>query len=348
MVTVNASNILKYYFDSVEIKKIEQLNTGLINQTFHVLTNHGQFILQRINKGIFKKIPSLINNKVKVTQYLLDNNFKAAKFIKTLSNEFFVENQDEIWQLSKYIESDTIYRMNTCSAKASGTYLANFHKILIDFPINELEDSIPNFHNTTKRYSDLIACLKFASKDKLFKTQKELDQLNNFFTIITPIANAILDEQIPLRVVHNDTKITNFLFDKNGQVICLIDFDTIMAGSILNDIGDALRSACNTSDENERDLEKVQFSQEIYDAFISSYLNASKDFLTEIELENIPLALPMILFEQACRFLTDYYNNDIYYPIDYPEHNLIRCRTQLKLFSDVIDYLTENDIRIVS
>ena len=150
---------------------------------------------------------------------------------------------------------------------------------------------------------------------------------------------AIQQKTIPVRVVHNDTKISNMLFDEFEKIICIIDYDTVMPGSILHDVGDALRSGTNTSTEDEVDLNLVNFNSNIYDAFMKSYLKKAKSFMTKDEIENIHLSLPLLLFEQSCRFLDDYLNHDKYYVVKYDTQNLIRTKTQLRLLDQVCNYL---------
>jgi N-acetylhexosamine 1-kinase len=163
----------------------------------------------------------------------------------------------------------------------------------------------------------------------------EIDFLIENYHKIKPLVDAVNHAQIPIRVVHNDTKVANILFDEDENPICFIDFDTLMPGCILHDIGDALRSGTNRSDENERDLEKVVFEKQIYDTFLKGYLSIAQSFISEIELINIHLALPLMLFEQSTRFLEDYLNNDNYYSVDYSEHNLNRAKTQIKLLNEL-------------
>jgi N-acetylhexosamine 1-kinase len=338
---ISAKSILNHYFDTVEILKIEQLNTGLINQTFDIDTNLGRFILQKINKGVFKNWTSLMQNKISVTEFLRKSGFPVASIIKTIKGDYQVEEQDEIWHLSEYIVSCTKERMNAKTASESGKLIASFHKALLNFPMSEIRETIPDFHNVIKRYDDLKACIQRTEKEKLFETKQEIDFLERYSDFISPLARLINNGEIPIRIVHNDTKLTNILFDSLDNAICLIDFDTIMCGTIFNDVGDAMRSGSNDGDENEQDLNLVHFNREIYETFIESYLQEANSFLTEIEKENIHFALPLILFEQACRFLADYYNGDVYYPVDHSKHNLIRARTQIKLLEEVIRYRIE-------
>jgi N-acetylhexosamine 1-kinase len=209
----------------------------------------------------------------------------------------------------------------------------------LDFPISELEYTIPDFHNTIKRFCDFEESIKKASPERLLEAKESIAFLESNFKSIETVANAINSGRIPLRVVHNDTKIGNMLFDGNGNILCIIDFDTVMLGSIFHDVGDALRTGTNTSTEEEKDLTKVCFDIEIYEAFMEAYIKEALSFMSEDESKNIHLSLPLILFEQACRFLGDYLNNDSYYTTTYEDQNLVRAKTQIKLMDSVQLYL---------
>jgi N-acetylhexosamine 1-kinase len=224
------------------------------------------------------------------------------------------------------------------TAEKVGAFLANFHKKILNFPISELEYTLPNFHNTLKRYDDFLQNVAIASKERLKTAENEIGNIKRNFNKIKGVATAIQNEVIPLRVVHNDTKIGNILFDEKGNCLCIIDFDTIMPGSILHDIGDALRSGVNTSNEDEKDLTKVNFNIGIYEAFMKGYIREAKVFMTSEEMEMCHLSLPLLLFEQSCRFLGDYLDNDSYYTTLYEHHNLIRAKTQLHLLNQVCTY----------
>jgi N-acetylhexosamine 1-kinase len=333
------SNIFSLFFDASNIIHVEVIPTGIINSTYKVSSNHGVFILQRMNQKVFPKIHSLLNNKLKIIEYLKENDYPTINYIPAKDGLFYVQIDDAIWQLSTYIPSLVKERMDSPAiAEKVGVFLANFHKNIVDFPVSELEYTLPDFHNTLQRYADFLQSVTIASTERLTTAEIEIDNLKRYFKKIKRVAVAIQNEVIPLRVVHNDTKIGNILFDEKGNCICIIDFDTIMPGSILHDIGDALRSGVNTSSEDEKDLTKVNFDKSIYEAFMKGYIREAKVFMTTDEMEMCHLSLPLLLFEQSCRFLGDYLNNDSYYATSYEQHNLIRAKTQLHLFNQVCTY----------
>ena len=316
------------------------INIGLINSTYKIKTVDEDYILQKINQIVFPNIKSLLNNKIKTTCYLNANGFFTLKFIANKQGWFYSQQGQAIWQLSTYIPSMVQDRINSNEVAAQiGDYLAKFHRALLYFPISELEYTIPNFHNTIKRFSDFEESIKKAVPQRLIQAEESILFLQSNFKAIEDVALAINRRKIPLRVVHNDAKIGNMLFDQNKNILCIIDFDTIMPGSILHDIGDALRTGTNSATEEEKELSNVHFEAEIYEAFMEAYVKEATCFMCEEEAKNIHLSLPLILFEQACRFLGDYLNNDTYYTTTYEDQNLVRAKTQIKLMDSVQLYL---------
>jgi N-acetylhexosamine 1-kinase len=240
--------ILEHFFDKCKIQELSTEHSGLINETFRIKTNYGSFILQKINDKVFKNTGALLNNKTKVTNFLNLKKFPTAQFVKTKEGKDFCLVNKDIWQLSKTIESQTYDKiLNQEMAAKAGSFLASFHNVLLDFPINELKETIPDFHNNIKRFEDFKAAIAVADKSKILAAQPEIDTMLYFYSIVQTISEAIHNKLLPIRVVHNDTKINNLLFDHYGSILCMIDYDTIMPGCILSDIGDAMRTgACSS------------------------------------------------------------------------------------------------------
>ncbi len=333
------AKVVSDFLGAVVIDDVVILQSGLINSTYKVATSKGDFILQKMNQTVFPNIHALLNNKIKITQYFQKIGFPTITYQATPEGLFYTQEGADIWQLSVYVPSVVKEKIESpIMAEKAGVYLGQFHKALLDFPITELEFTIPDFHNTPKRYNDFKDKLMRASRERLFNASQEIEKLNYYYAKVAQVALAIQEGVIPLRVVHNDTKIGNMLFDEKGNIICLIDYDTIMPGSILHDVGDALRTGTNTATEEEKDLTKVNFDVKIYESFIKGYTAETLLFLTTKEAEAIHLGLPLLLFEQACRFLADYLDNDRYYATSYEQQNLIRAKTQIHLLAQVCSY----------
>jgi N-acetylhexosamine 1-kinase len=332
--------VFKDFYSDKPIIGYTTIHSGLINSTYKIETVDEEYILQKMNQVVFPNIKALLNNKIKTTSYLNANGFPTLTFIPNKQGQFYSEQGDTIWQLSTYIPSVVLDRIDSSTvASQVGAYLAKFHTALLDFPVSELEYTIPDFHNTIKRFCDFEESMIKASPERLAEAKESIVFLESNFKSIEAVANAINSGRIPLRVVHNDTKVGNMLFDEMGNILCIIDFDTVMPGSIFHDVGDALRTGTNTSTEEEKDLSKVCFDIEIYEAFMKAYVEEASSFMSEDESKNIHLSLPLILFEQACRFLGDYLNNDSYYTTTYKDQNLVRAKTQIKLMDSVQLYL---------
>ena len=139
--------------------------------------------------------------------------------------------------------------------------------------------------------------------------------------------------KLPKHINHCDTKVNNMLFDEQGHPLCIVDLDTVMPGFVLSDFGDFMRTAANTGDEDDRDLNRIHVNMEIFEAYSRGYL-AEAAFLTPIEKELLPFGCRMLSYMQAVRFFTDYINGDTYYKIAYPEHNLVRTKAQLRLLEE--------------
>lgn len=322
------------------------IDIGLINSTYKIKTADADYILQKINQAVFPNVKALLNNKIKTTCYLNANGFFTLRFIENKNKYFYSEQNQAIWQLSTYIPSLVLDCIDSNElASQVGSYLAKFHMALLNFPISELQQTLPDFHNSIKRFNDFKQSINRASQERLLEAKESIAFLESNFKNIKDVANNINTGEIPLRVVHNDTKIGNILFDQNKNILCIIDFDTIMPGSILHDIGDTLRTATNTATEEEKDLSKVCFDIEIYEAFMKAYVNVASSFMSEKEAKNIHVSLPLILFEQACRFLEDYLNNDSYYATTYENQNLVRAKNQIKLMDSVQSYLKKKQLR---
>lgn len=152
------------------------------------------------------------------------------------------------------------------------------------------------------------------------------------------ISRGLNDGSIPLRVTHNDTKLNNILMDATThKARAIIDLDTVMPGSMLYDFGDAIRFGASTALEDERDRDKVHFNIDLFRAYARGFLGEVRSSATERELELLPLGAIMMTMECGMRFLTDYLAGDVYFATRYPEHNLVRCRTQIRLAQEMLE-----------
>lgn len=215
-----------------------------------------------------------------------------------------------------------------------GRTFGNFQATLADIPV-QLGETIKDFHNMEFRLQQLHEAVAEDKAGRVAEVKDLLDELEKRADEMCKAERLHREGKLPKRVCHCDTKVDNMMFDKDGNVLCVIDLDTVMPNFVFSDFGDFLRSAANTSVEDEKDLSKVNFNMDIFKAFSRGYIESAGVFLTPVEVENLPYAAKLFPYMQAVRFLTDYINGDTYYKIAYPEHNLVRTRAQFKLLQSV-------------
>jgi serine/threonine protein kinase len=339
----NISQVVSQFLGNIDIQSNPILD-GHIHQGWNINSHHPRYpevVLQQVNTFVFKEPEKLMENIHKVSSYLQQKSPKQKQIslIPTLTGKtYYQESDGKIWRVYKRIENcyTTLIARNLDQVTEAGKVTGLFLKQLKDYPVESLHISIPNFHNTPKRYQDFLEVLSYVDPDLIKKIQPEIDFLQERSSHFGLFWNALINQLLPWRVTHNDTKLDNVLFDLNThQAICLIDLDTIMPGSALFDFGDALRAMGNPCFEDEPDLKKVQFQIPVFKAYTQGYLAAAGNILSLKELEWLAISPWMITIEIGMRFLTDYLNGNQYFRIHYPDQNLNRCRTQFKLVGDM-------------
>lgn len=350
------TNTLKNIFNQFDHKSNyvshSELNSGHINDTFLVKTDGDKnYILQRINHNIFKDVPGLVNNKVLTSKHLKSKypnlseeslSKKVLCFVKSKNTEFYYHNENgDFWNVMIFIDDSITYEIVKYKeiAYEGGKLLGEFLNLTSDFDSSQLIDVIPNFHNMSFRFRQYKSSVQSASKKRLQKAEKYTKLVTDLKDEMHILQELKESGEIPSRVTHNDTKISNSLFDKKNKGICMIDTDTVMPGIIHYDFGDAIRTICNTAAEDEKDLSKVEFNLDYYKAYEKGFLEKTKDSLSATGLKYLPLAAKTMIFIMALRFLTDYLNNDTYYKTNYPDHNLDRAKNQFKLIESFSEKL---------
>jgi serine/threonine protein kinase len=323
---------------------IEELISGHINDTYLVKTDDGsQYVVQKINKDVFKDVPGLVRNKVLVSQYLHlqmpemteeERQRRILTFLPAVSGAFhFEDDQGDFWNAMIYIDRSQTFDIvhDQDIAYEGGKLFGEFLNLTEDFDTSTLIESIPRFHDMSFRFSQFEEALKNAAADRLQKSALEIKKAWLLKEEMHILQHLKEEGKIRLRVTHNDTKISNALFDLEGKGLCVIDTDTIMPGIVHYDFGDAIRTICNSAAEDERDLERVYFKKDLYDAYSRGFLEKVGASITDLEKKYLPLGAKTMTFIMALRFLTDYLNGDIYYKTQFEDHNLVRSKNQLKL-----------------
>ena len=303
-------------------------------------------ILQRLNTEIFHDPEAVMENIGRVTAYLKERLVKEGKdplrgtltVIPAAGGERLVQDKNgNVWRMYRYIEDSVSYEeANPKLLYQTGKAFGRFQVMLKGFPAETLHETIPEFHNTKMRLDQLEQAVRENRAGRAVQVTAELEQARRFASYASLIMDGLEDGSIPYRVLHNDTKLNNVLFDRqSNEALCVIDLDTVMPGSLLFDYGDALRYGASSGKEDEPDLSRIWFDMEKFEAFTRGFLEQTASFLTEREKELLPVSALILTYENGMRFLADYLNGDCYYKISRPSQNLDRCRTHLKLAADI-------------
>ena len=339
--------IAGHFIDPNTIEDITPLGNGLINDTYKVIVEgHPKYVLQRINNAVFTDVDMLQNNIEAVTNHIrqkyerqgvADINRRVLHFLKADTGKTYVFEDNKYWRVMDFIADSYTYEAVTSGyAYHAGRSFGNFESLLTDSdaPIGEI---IPDFHIIEFRLKQLDEAV---AKDSV-GLMREVE-VQNLVYRIRSVANEMClgerlyrDGKLPKRICHCDTKVNNMLFDKDGNVLCVIDLDTVMPNFIFSDYGDFLRTGANVVAEDCPDMDKVQFNVEIFKAFTEGYLSSASSFLTPVEIENLPYAVKLFPYMQCVRFLWDYLSGDKYWKCQYPEHNFVRANNQLHLLLSI-------------
>lgn len=336
-----------------EVDSISPLGEGLINDTYLVKTVGivPDYVLQRINHNVFKDVDSMQRNIEAVTAHIrkkleasgeADIDRKVLQFIPLKDSAYtYYFDGDSNWRVSRFIpDSKTLQEVNQTTAFQAGKAFGHFQKMLADIK-TELTESIPDFHNMEFRLRQLDEAVAANPVGRAEEVRDMLDAIDKRRHLMCAPERLHREGQLPKRICHCDTKVNNMLFDENGDVLCVIDLDTVMPSFVFSDFGDFLRTGASTAAEDERDTSIINFDIDVFKAFAEGYLSESKDFLIDAELSWLPDSVALFPYMQAVRFLTDYINGDTYYKISYPGHNLVRTRAQLQLLIKIEEKMPE-------
>ena len=322
------------------IGKVQQIcpyGEGHINVTYLVTTDKKRYIMQRMNTNVFPNSANLMKNICAVTEYLRARGVETLNVVPTKEGKPFLQAEYN-WRVYDFIEGTVTYQTapNMTVFANSGRAFGEFQNYLAGFDASVLFDIIPRFHDTPKRFCDFKAALEADKCGRAKECKREIEFiLAHEATYATAMAG-LADGTLPLRVTHNDTKLNNILMDeKTGEARAVIDLDTVMPGSMIFDFGDSIRFGASTAAEDERELDKVHFSLELFRAYATGFCSAVKGSITPREKELLPYGAYLMTIECGMRFLTDYLAGDVYFATKYSDHNLVRTRTQLKLAGEM-------------
>lgn len=332
--------ILKYYALSAEDFSVERIGTGHIHHTY-LLKGNKSYILQRVNKNVFKQ-PEVIASNLRIAREYLGKKFTEFLFLAVVptheGEEMVYDGEGFPWRLFPYIENTfTIDKVTSeDEAFSAAAEFGRLTRYLNDADVTHFKPSIQRFHDLAWRYDQFETALKNTSEELMKRADAEIAVAKSFAHLVEQYDDLVKSGDLKLRITHNDTKINNILFDKKtGKAVCAIDLDTLMPGYFIYDLGDMIRTFVSPADEEEKDFSRITVRENIYDALIKGYLSQMDSVLTEQERTAIRFSGQMMTYMIALRFLTDYLNGNVYYQIRYPEQNLVRAGNQLKLLAEL-------------
>ncbi len=343
---------LENIFDQFDLDEAfssaSELGTGHINDTYLITsTGSKDYVLQRINHVVFPDVPGLVNNKVQISNHIREKlrhlpavelQKRVLTFLPTKNGgNYYLDKDGNYWNLTAHIDGSVSYERVTHSniAKGAGRLFGEFLHLTKDFDPSKLIDVIPDFHKMSVRFVQFDAALSGSSKKRIDQAYQLISFANEHRVEMLTLENLINEGKIAVRATHNDTKISNALFTAEDEPLCVIDTDTVMKGIVLFDFGDAVRTICNTADEDEADVSKVNFDLSYFEAFATGFIEAFDGEISSVEADNLAFSAKVMTFIIGLRMLTDFLKNDVYFKTAYETHNLDRAKNQFKLVEEI-------------
>ena len=348
----NIKELLGAFKFSGEFEKSTQLHDGHINNTykFDFRESDGmlnRYLVQEVNTYVFKDYDGLMKNVMGVTEFMQkkvaenggDTKRECLTVIPTTDGKpYYLDSEGRCWRCYNFI-----YDTHSCQAVDCAKTFYNaarafgkFQNMLADYPIDSLSETIPNFHTTVSRFANFKKAVADDLSGRANQVKEEIDFVLAREKDCSVLLDLVAEGKLPLRVTHNDTKLNNVMFDnETNEGICVVDLDTVMPGLSLYDFGDSIRFGANTAAEDEKDVSKVSLSLEYFKAYALGYLSTAGESLTAEEINQLAFSSKLMTLECGMRFLGDFINGDVYFKTEYPEHNLVRSRTQFALVADM-------------
>lgn len=343
MTTERIKEVLKHFNIHEIAISSEPISHGYIHDTYKIYINSEPlYILQQLNTMVFLTPEAVQFNIDLASKKLKSEQYKTIAFISTIEGNSLLHLKGKVFRLMNFVKDSHVYeRTDSCSiASECGKIIGHFHKLLEDENISEYEISIPKFHELSFRVDQF----KSAMKSNPISDQQTKSAIA-FALKTIPEFNEFLSEKMPVRICHNDTKLNNILFNDANKALCLIDLDTIMPGHFHYDFGDAVRTIVNPAAEDEKDLSRIDFNLNMFEAFTNG-LKFSGIKLTEKEIELLPKSVGLMPFLHGLRMLTDHLLGNMYYKVDSANQNLYRSRSLFHFTK--LAFEKEDDIRSIT
>lgn len=323
------------------IQSIKTLESGHINDTYLItLNNNEHYVLQKLNASVFKDIEGVMANKIVVSKHIkeLKSRYQSVDFIKTKTAKYYYKDEmNEYWNMMIYISNCVTYDIanNNKTVFEAGKLYGDFISQTATLSSAAIKETLPNFHNVPLRFAQFEQALKTADNDRRTNAKEVIDFAKRNKDEMCELAALKAKNMFPIRITHNDAKLSNILFNKNEEGLAVIDLDTVMPGIVHFDFGDSVRSICTNAVEDDDNFDAIAIKLDYYEAFCKGHAHSAKSILTPQEIKYLPLGVKTIIFIMGLRFLTDYLNNNKYYKVKYDTHNLVRCKNQFKLVESV-------------
>lgn len=329
-----------------QVIDVKAYGNGLINGTYLITCfdgdNKNRYILQMINSNVFKKPSEVMENILKVTEFLrkkVETSREVLTVVHTLDDGCCCyDKENHLWRMYEFIEDSICLDRPEFLEDfyQAGLAFGKFQRYLSEFNPKCLYETIPNFHHTPKRYENFLNALQQDKMGRAASVKEEIQFIKDRADFYPLLIEKNKNGELPIRVSHNDTKMNNVMLDYDSRrALCVIDLDTIMPGFSVTDFGDAIRFGASTAAEDEKDLSKVSMDLNLFEIYTKGFIKGCGGQLPKSEIMLLPEGAKMMTIECGMRFLTDYLEGDTYFKISYEDHNLDRCRTQLKLVADM-------------
>jgi Ser/Thr protein kinase RdoA (MazF antagonist) len=335
------NKILPFYGIDPTDSEVNAFGDGLINHTWNVKTGTERYILQQVNQHVFKN-PFDIDHNITLLKDYLDIAYPDYLFIaaiKDLSGHTMIQIPEGFFRMFRFVEnSQSISVVHQYEEAYEGArQFGKFSKLLSGFDASQLRATLPDFHNLILRYQQFLYACENASAERKERSAASIAYLLDNKDIVDTFNSIIQENEIPLRVIHHDTKISNVLFDAQNKGLCVIDLDTVMSGYFISDVGDMIRTYVCPVSEEETDISKIEIRTDFFKAIYDGYIKEMGSILTDIEKSYFIYAGKFLIYMQALRFLADYLQNDVYYGSKYEGHNLCRAKNQIVLLQKYLE-----------
>lgn len=340
------NEIVFQFVDRNDQTEVKPLGAGHINDSFKVKSGNKEYVLQRINHSIFKNVPELQNNILRVTTHIrhkleeknvTDIDRKVLTLIPAHDGKLYYQDEEgNYWRMMDFISDSKSYdTINPELAYRAGLAFGDFQKMLADLPGGPLFETIPNFHNMEFRLEGFRSSVRSNMAGRLLEVNDLVKEIEARAEEMTKPERMHREGLLPKRTNHCDTKVNNIMFDANDEVLCVVDLDTVMPGYVLSDFGDFMRTGANTGEEDDTNLDNVSIDLDIFEGYTKGYLENAIPFLSDVEIDNLAFGAKLLTYMQTVRFLTDYIDGDTYYKIKHGKHNLERTLAQFKLLQSM-------------